>query len=71
MRPSAPVILTSAAPKPKMFSLLMAIVSKALPWMDNRRPEFYYPDDGIPELVDWKYQKVQIDAVGRCRFTPG
>jgi hypothetical protein len=86
LRPSALVILSSAAPKPKILSLLMAIVSKAgpcrlkavqprfestwcqrltlnynnpisefavkfklqrytqaLPRMDNRRPEFYYP----------------------------
>jgi hypothetical protein len=146
LRPSALVILSSAAPKPKILSLLMAIVSKAgpcrlkavqprfestwcqrltlnynnpisefavkfklqrytqaLPRMDNRRPEFYYPvrrcrltvskpvfkapmvsalettrsqtafnvclrryypDDGIPELVDWKYQKVGMTRPG-------
>ena len=54
MCPSALVILTSAAPKPKIFSLIKAAVSKYLPWMENKRPEFYYPEDGIPELVDWR-----------------
>jgi len=56
------VILTSAVPKPKIASLLVAIVSKILPWMDAKRPEFYFPDEGRPELVDWAYQKNQIDA---------
>ena len=56
------VILTSAVPKPKIASLVVAIVSKILPWMDAKRPEFYFPDEGRPELVDWAYQKNQIDA---------
>lgn len=56
------VILTSAVPKPKILSLVQALVSKVLPWMENRRPEFYFPDDGTPEKVDWLWQKTQIDA---------
>ena len=32
------VILTSAVPKPKVLSIFKAIVSKVLPWMENRRP---------------------------------
>ena len=30
--------------------------------MENKRPEFYFPDDGTPEKVDWLGQKTQIDA---------
>lgn len=56
------VILTSAVPKPKLWSMVQALVSKVLPWMENRRPEFYFPDDGTPEKVDWLWQKTQIDA---------
>ena len=56
------VILTSAVPKPKIFSMVQALVSKVLPWMENRRPEFYFPDDGTPAKVDWLWQKTQIDA---------
>jgi uncharacterized protein YbjT (DUF2867 family) len=46
------VILTSAVPKMK-------------PGFDpskGGRPEFYYPNGGTPEEVDWKGQKAQIDA---------
>ena len=56
------VILTSAVPKPKVLSIFKAIVSKVLPWMENRRPEFYFPDGGSPSQVDWLWQKAQIDA---------
>jgi len=56
------VILTSAVPKPKIASIVKALVSKVLPWMENRRPEFYFPDDGSPEAVDWIGQRKQIDA---------
>eukprot|EP00740_Mantoniella_antarctica_P011685 CAMPEP_0181367378 /NCGR_PEP_ID=MMETSP1106-20121128/11352_1 /TAXON_ID=81844 /ORGANISM="Mantoniella antarctica, Strain SL-175" /LENGTH=355 /DNA_ID=CAMNT_0023483083 /DNA_START=38 /DNA_END=1105 /DNA_ORIENTATION=+ len=56
------VILTSAVPKPRIFSMVKALVSKVLPWMENKRPEFYFPDDGTPEQVDWLWQKTQIDA---------
>ena len=60
------VILTSAVPKPKIASIFVAIVSKILPWMDAKRPEFYFPDEGRPELVDWLYQKNQIDAAKKA-----
>ena len=42
------VVLTSAVPKPKIPSLLVALVSKIVPWMEARRPEFYFPEDGSP-----------------------
>ena len=60
------VILTSAVPKPKIASLVVAIVSKILPWMDAKRPEFYFPDEGRPELVDWAYQKNQIIGAAKA-----
>ena len=60
------VILTSAVPKPKIASIFVAVVSKILPWMDAKRPEFYFPDEGRPELVDWLYQKNQIDAAKKA-----
>jgi uncharacterized protein YbjT (DUF2867 family) len=60
------VILTSAVPKPKIASIVVAVVSKILPWMDAKRPEFYFPDEGRPELVDWLYQKNQIDAAKKA-----
>lgn len=60
------VILTSAVPKPKIASIFVAVVSKILPWMDAKRPEFYFPDEGRPELVDWMYQKNQIDAAKKA-----
>ena len=60
------VILTSAVPKPKIASIFVAIVSKILPWMDAKRPEFYFPEEGRPELVDWLYQKNQIDAAKKA-----
>jgi len=56
------VILTSAVPKPRILSMVKAIVTKVLPWMENKRPEFYFPDDGLPSDVDWLWQKAQIDA---------
>ena len=56
------VILTSAVPKPKVLSLVKALISKILPWMENKRPEFYFPEEGTPEKVDWLGQKAQIDA---------
>ena len=64
------VILTSAVPKPKVLSLVKALVTKLIPWMDNKRPEFYFPDDGTPEQIDWLGQKAQIDAAlasGTCK----
>ena len=36
----------SPVPKPKVLSMVKAIVSKYVPWMDNARPEFYFPEDG-------------------------
>ena len=59
------VVLTSAVPKPKIPSLLVALVSKIVPWMEARRPEFYFPEDGSPERVDWLGQKAQVDAAAR------
>lgn len=56
------VILTSAVPKPKIASILTALITKILPWMENKRPEFLFPDEGSPEEVDWLGQKKQIDA---------
>ena len=59
------VVLTSAVTKPKIPSLLVALVSKIVPWMEARRPEFYFPEDGSPERVDWLGQKAQVDAAAR------
>jgi hypothetical protein len=56
------VILTSAVPKPKIVSIVMALVSKLLPWMENQKPQFSYQEGGSPEMVDWLGQKAQIDA---------
>ena len=44
------VILTSATPK----------IKEGTP--PGERPEFYFPENGIPEIVDWIGQKNQIDA---------
>jgi len=57
------VILTSAVPKPRLASIALALVSKLLPFMENRRPEFFFPEGGSPEKVDWLGQKApQVDA---------
>jgi uncharacterized protein YbjT (DUF2867 family) len=56
------VILTSAVPKPRLASIALALVSKLLPFMENRRPEFFFPEGGSPETVDWLGQKAQVDA---------
>ena len=56
------VILTSAVPKPRLASIALALVSKLLPFMENRRPEFFFPENGSPEKVDWLGQKAQVDA---------
>ena len=55
------VILTSAVPKPRLASIALALVSKLLPFMENRRPQFFFPEGGSPEAVDWLGQKAQID----------
>jgi len=44
------IILTSATPK-----------MKGLP-EEGKRPEFEFPENGMPEIVDWKGQKNQIDV---------
>jgi len=44
------VILTSATPQ---------IKGEIVP---GTRPEFYFPENGTPEIVDWLGQKNQIDA---------
>ena len=59
------VILTSAVPKPRLASIALALVSKLLPFTENRRPQFFFPENGSPELVDWLGQKAQIDAALR------
>ena len=56
------VILTSAVPKPRLASIALALVSKLLPFTENRRPQFFFPENGSPELVDWLGQKAQVDA---------
>lgn len=44
------VILTSATPK----------IKEGTP--PGERPQFYFPENGTPEIVDWLGQKNQIDA---------
>eukprot|EP00238_Polyblepharides_amylifera_P005805 CAMPEP_0196591838 /NCGR_PEP_ID=MMETSP1081-20130531/71034_1 /TAXON_ID=36882 /ORGANISM="Pyramimonas amylifera, Strain CCMP720" /LENGTH=329 /DNA_ID=CAMNT_0041915343 /DNA_START=151 /DNA_END=1140 /DNA_ORIENTATION=- len=56
------VLLTSAVPKIKILSLIVSIVTKILPGVDAKRPEFSYPEAGTPEKVDWLGAKNQIDA---------
>jgi uncharacterized protein YbjT (DUF2867 family) len=60
------VILTSAVPKPRLASIALALVSKLLPFMENRRPQFFFPEGGSPEAVDWLGQKAQIDAAAKA-----
>ena len=48
------VVATSAVPKPVILSLVVAIFSKFAPWMEAKRPEFTFPEDGVPEKVDWE-----------------
>ena len=56
------VMLTSAVPKPKIGSMIAALVSKILPWAENKRPDFYFPEGGSPREVDYEWQVAQIDA---------
>ena len=44
------IILTSATPK-----------MKGIP-QEGKRPEFEFPENGMPEIVDWQGQKNQIDV---------
>ena len=49
------VILTSAC-LPKIAPRCRHV--QILPWMDAKRPEFYFPDEADPSS-DWAYQKNQ------------
>ena len=60
------VMLTSAVPKPKIGSMIAALVSKILPWAENKRPDFYFPEGGSPREVDYEWQVAQIDAAKRA-----
>eukprot|EP00241_Pyramimonas_parkeae_P006779 CAMPEP_0114259622 /NCGR_PEP_ID=MMETSP0058-20121206/19992_1 /TAXON_ID=36894 /ORGANISM="Pyramimonas parkeae, CCMP726" /LENGTH=338 /DNA_ID=CAMNT_0001374683 /DNA_START=79 /DNA_END=1095 /DNA_ORIENTATION=+ len=58
----AMVLLTSAVPKLKLLSLVPVLLSKLVPGMEARRPDFYFPEGASPREVDYDGAVNQIDA---------
>lgn len=56
------VLLTSAVPKVVYLSILTALITKILPGVEAKRPDFYFPEGGSPEEVDYKGAVNQIEA---------
>jgi len=56
------VLLTSAVPKIVYLSILTSLISKIIPGMEAKRPDFYFPEGASPEEVDYLGALNQIDA---------
>jgi len=56
------VILCSSATPKILFSSILKILVKKLLRKTPGRPEFKWPPNGEPEVVDWQGAKNQVDA---------